>query len=160
VPASWSAKDERQYEHILSSCRRKRRSTRTCKRIAAATVNKQRASEGRTLRGLAGEEERWTAAQNKAYTKAYDRCQEDIHEPGFRPVSRAFCDDVSSRVAKGSSYSKAMKNAPSGLSGLGDAATRRAMRDNPDYWLGWYTFKSLALVGAVGVIGYLIGKEA
>lgn len=51
MPAAWSAKDERQYKHILGSCRRtdRRRSLRTCKRIAAATVNKQRRREGRTL---------------------------------------------------------------------------------------------------------------
>jgi hypothetical protein len=46
VPASWSRKDERQYEHIVSSCTRPRK---TCKRIAAATVNKRRSNEGRTL---------------------------------------------------------------------------------------------------------------
>jgi hypothetical protein len=48
----WSAKDERQYEKILSSCKRRRKGrgkTKTCKRIAAATVNKQRKREGRTL---------------------------------------------------------------------------------------------------------------
>jgi hypothetical protein len=51
MPAAWSAKDERQYEHILESCRtgRKKRSLSTCKRIAAATVNKQRRIERRTL---------------------------------------------------------------------------------------------------------------
>lgn len=54
MPAAWSRKDERQYEHILSSCRQgdRRRSLRTCKRMAAATVNKQRRREGRTLGGL------------------------------------------------------------------------------------------------------------
>jgi rubrerythrin len=54
MPAAWSRKDERQYEHILRSCRRtdRRRSPKTCKRIAAATVNKQRRAEGRTLSGL------------------------------------------------------------------------------------------------------------
>ena len=46
MPAAWSRKDERQYEHIVSSCTR---SKKTCKRIAAATVNKRRAAEGRTL---------------------------------------------------------------------------------------------------------------
>jgi hypothetical protein len=51
MPVAWSVKDERQYKHILSSCKRtdRRRSLRTCKRIAAATVNKQRRREGRTL---------------------------------------------------------------------------------------------------------------
>lgn len=54
MPAAWSQRDERQYGHILKSCRRtdRRRSMKTCKRIAATTVNKQRGREGRTLSGL------------------------------------------------------------------------------------------------------------
>jgi hypothetical protein len=44
MPSYWSPKDERQYKHIVKSChaRDKRRSVSTCKRIAAATVNKHR----------------------------------------------------------------------------------------------------------------------
>ena len=48
MPKAWSNKDERQYEHIKESAKKKGRSTKTAKRIAAATVNKERASEGRT----------------------------------------------------------------------------------------------------------------
>ena len=48
MPKAWSNKDERQYEHIKSSAKKSGRSTATAKRIAAATVNKERASEGRT----------------------------------------------------------------------------------------------------------------
>ena len=51
MPESWSDKDERQYEHIKSSAKKEGRSTKTAKRIAAATVNKQRSSEGRTKSG-------------------------------------------------------------------------------------------------------------
>ncbi len=43
----WSAKDERQYEHIKDSKKKLGRSTKRAKQIAAATVNKKRASEGR-----------------------------------------------------------------------------------------------------------------
>lgn len=43
---SWSAKRERQYEHIKQSERKHGRSTKTAKRIAAATVNKERARHG------------------------------------------------------------------------------------------------------------------
>ena len=50
--AAWSRKDERQYKHIRQSCMLRRRSMRTCTRIAAATVNKQRSREGRTLSDL------------------------------------------------------------------------------------------------------------
>lgn len=51
MPAAWNQHDERQFKAILSSCKtgRKRRSTKTCKRIAGATVNKRRRLEGRAL---------------------------------------------------------------------------------------------------------------
>ena len=48
MPQSWSNKDERQYEHIKESAKKKGRSAKRSKQIAAATVNKQRKSEGRT----------------------------------------------------------------------------------------------------------------
>ena len=48
MPKAWSNKDERQYEHIKSSAKKQGRSTKTATRIAAATVNKERAAEGRT----------------------------------------------------------------------------------------------------------------
>ena len=48
MPQAWSAKDERQYEHIKDSAKKKGRSMKRAKQIAAATVNKQRSSEGRT----------------------------------------------------------------------------------------------------------------
>jgi hypothetical protein len=47
MPKSWSSKDERQYEHIKAS-ERGRGGAARAKRIAAATVNKRRRSEGRT----------------------------------------------------------------------------------------------------------------
>ena len=43
---SWSNKRERQYEHIKDSAKKQGKSTRTAKRIAAATVNKERARKG------------------------------------------------------------------------------------------------------------------
>ena len=45
---SWSAKDERQYEHIKESEKERGASEKTAERIGAATVNKERAKEGRT----------------------------------------------------------------------------------------------------------------
>ena len=48
MPKAWSNKDERQYEHIKDSAKKSGRSAKTAKRIAAATVNKERAAEGRT----------------------------------------------------------------------------------------------------------------
>jgi hypothetical protein len=38
-------------------------------------------------------------------------------------------------------------------------STRRALAAAPEYWLHWYTIKSLALVGAAAWIGYLYGSR-
>jgi hypothetical protein len=43
---AWSAKRERQYEHIKEGEEKQGRSTRRAKQIAAATVNKERARKG------------------------------------------------------------------------------------------------------------------
>ena len=46
MPKEWSAKRERQYEHIKASAKRQGKPTKTAKRVAAATVNKERARKG------------------------------------------------------------------------------------------------------------------
>jgi hypothetical protein len=46
MPKEWSAKRERQYEHIKESEQKQGRSTKRAKQIAAATVNKERARSG------------------------------------------------------------------------------------------------------------------
>ena len=43
---AWNDKRERQYEHIKDSAKQLGESTKTAKRIAAATVNKERARSG------------------------------------------------------------------------------------------------------------------
>lgn len=43
---AWSNKRERQYEHIKEGAKNQGKSTKTAKRIAAATVNKERARKG------------------------------------------------------------------------------------------------------------------
>ena len=43
---AWSNKRERQYEHIKEGAKKQGKPTRTAKRIAAATVNKERARKG------------------------------------------------------------------------------------------------------------------
>lgn len=48
MPEYFSDKDERQYKHIKGGYKKKGRSDKEAKRIAAATVNKQRRREGRT----------------------------------------------------------------------------------------------------------------
>ena len=45
---AWSAKDERQYEHVKTSELDRGKSEDEAERIAAATVNEQRRKEGRT----------------------------------------------------------------------------------------------------------------
>jgi hypothetical protein len=45
---AWSAKRERQYEHIKESELHQGRSTKRAKEIAARTVNKERAEKGET----------------------------------------------------------------------------------------------------------------
>jgi hypothetical protein len=46
--SAWSAKRERQYEHIKESEKKQGRSTKRAKEIAGRTVNKQRARSGET----------------------------------------------------------------------------------------------------------------
>jgi hypothetical protein len=45
---AWSAKRERQYEHIKKSARSRGASTSRAKEIAARTVNRERAQSGET----------------------------------------------------------------------------------------------------------------
>jgi hypothetical protein len=54
MPKSWSAKRERQYEHIKESEQKQGRSTERAKEIAARTVNKQRAESGETKSSSGG----------------------------------------------------------------------------------------------------------
>jgi hypothetical protein len=46
--SAWSAKRERQYEHIKESEKEQGRSTKRAKEIAARTVNKERSRSGET----------------------------------------------------------------------------------------------------------------
>ena len=48
MPKAWSKKDERQYERVKESSKKRGVSTKRAKEIAARTVNKQRREEGRT----------------------------------------------------------------------------------------------------------------
>lgn len=46
MPRAWTAKRERQYEHVKESEQKRGRSTKRAKEIAARTVNKTRAQSG------------------------------------------------------------------------------------------------------------------
>ena len=48
MPNAWTATDERQYERIKQSAKRRGKSAERAKEIAARTVNKRRRMEGRT----------------------------------------------------------------------------------------------------------------
>jgi len=47
MPRAWSTKDERKYDHIRESEKKQGKSAKRAKEIAARTVNKDRAQEGR-----------------------------------------------------------------------------------------------------------------
>lgn len=48
MPKEWTAKQERKYEHIKDSAKDQGKPAKTAKRIAAATVNKERARKGQS----------------------------------------------------------------------------------------------------------------
>lgn len=48
TPRAWTAKDERQYEHVRDSERRRGVAKKRATEIAARTVNKTRRKQGRT----------------------------------------------------------------------------------------------------------------
>lgn len=54
MPKAWTAKDERQYEAVKETERRRGRSRERAEEIAARTVNKRRQREGRTRRATPG----------------------------------------------------------------------------------------------------------
>jgi hypothetical protein len=48
MPKAWSNKDDRQFDHVKKSEKKRGRSDEDAEKIAARTVNKQRRKEGRT----------------------------------------------------------------------------------------------------------------
>lgn len=60
-----SAKRTRQYEKIKASAKKSGRSTKTAKRIAAATVNKQRSQAGETKGGNRKRKRKSTAKRSR-----------------------------------------------------------------------------------------------
>lgn len=53
MPKAWSAKRERQYEHIKDSAKSRGKSEKVAEEIAARTVNKERAQHGEAKRASA-----------------------------------------------------------------------------------------------------------
>jgi Rho termination factor, N-terminal domain len=48
MPNAWSNKEERQYKHIKNSAKKRGKSDKRAKEIAARTVNKERRKKGET----------------------------------------------------------------------------------------------------------------
>ncbi len=72
MPKAWSAKDERQYEHVKESAEERGRSTDRAEEIAARVVNKQRREEGRTPN-------RTTQGTGNPNTKLEDRTKQQLY---------------------------------------------------------------------------------
>lgn len=83
MSSSWSAKDERQYIAILSSCRKRGRGAKECKRVAARTVQKTRAKSGRTKRAVA------SCPRGYRKTKNGKRCYRGSKSVGLRGFAAA-----------------------------------------------------------------------
>ncbi|HEX6177801.1 MAG TPA: hypothetical protein VF057_05540 [Thermoanaerobaculia bacterium] len=73
MPKAWSNKDERQYEHIKESAQKRGRSTKRAKQIAAATVNKERASEGRTKSAKKSSSKKSSSSRKSSSSKKSSR---------------------------------------------------------------------------------------
>lgn len=77
MPRAWSAKDERQYEHVKQSERERGRSEDRAEEIAARTVNKQRRSEGRTPNTRTqGTGNPGTGLESRSRDELYNRAKE------------------------------------------------------------------------------------
>jgi hypothetical protein len=68
----WTNKEERQYEHIKSSARRRGASQRRAKAIAGATVNRDRRRKGRTPNST-------TQGTGNPNTRLEDRSKQELY---------------------------------------------------------------------------------
>jgi len=93
--ARWSNKRERQYEHIKDSARARGEDTRTAERIAAATVNKDRARAGESetaspssLRGPSPEQRGGRRSHSGAAGRTRDELYREAAARGIKGRSR------------------------------------------------------------------------
>jgi hypothetical protein len=77
MPKAWSNKDERQYQHIQDSEKKRGRSSRRAKEIAARTVNKNRRQRGdtpnRTTQGTGNPN---SALEQRSRDELYNRAKQ------------------------------------------------------------------------------------
>ena len=76
MPQSWSAKRERQYEHVKDSAEDRGASTKRAKEIAARTVNKNRAQSGESRQASK------TSVKDKSPQKRDNKHTNNRKEPG------------------------------------------------------------------------------
>jgi hypothetical protein len=88
MPSSWSAKRERQYEHIKQSAAKKGRSAARAKEIAAATVNKQRRKAGETTK-KSSDKNREAVGKNKRRQTLRSTNRKSRHSPQPRSAARS-----------------------------------------------------------------------
>lgn len=93
--AAWSAKRERQYDHIKSSLQERGRSTKTAEQIAARTVNKERAQHGEsetaranTLRDTPAPVRGGQRSHRGAQGRTRDQLYEDARRQGITGRSK------------------------------------------------------------------------
>ncbi len=85
--AKWSAKRERQYRHIKDSAKARGENTDTAERIAAATVNKERARSGEADTASASSLRGPSASQRggqHAHAGAQGRTREQLYREAMR----------------------------------------------------------------------------
>ena len=88
MPKAWSNKDERQYEHIKSSAKKRGASTDKAEEIAARTVNKERARAGesrtRSRTSLRGKSPSARGGQRSGTNRPKGRTKEQLYEEAKR----------------------------------------------------------------------------
>ena len=102
MPAAWSDKDERQYEHIKDSSLERGVNEDKAEEIAARTVNKQRRVEGRTPnRRTQGTGNPNRGMDERSRDEVYNRAKE-MHIRGRSKMTKAeLVEAVSHRSRRG-----------------------------------------------------------
>ena len=89
MPKAWSSKDERQYKKIKASEQERGASEDEAGRIAAATVNKQRRTEGRTPNKMSqGTGNPRRSLEERSTRELYSRARE-LHIRGRSSMSKS-----------------------------------------------------------------------
>lgn len=84
MPEAWSAKRERQYEHVKESEKKRGRSTKRAKEIAARTVNKERAEKGETKGSRAKSRSGSSSAGGSSRSSNGSQTREQLYEQAKR----------------------------------------------------------------------------